>query len=149
MTDKDKDACRLFAQKFEKTTLFQLGALHFRRLDISRTIQDLKLDLVCHRRSLYLLLAFCGSPQLAREVHRKKILNDIMMMTITGNKKHQMEFVSESYGGPSKGREYPANTLVKEKPDSLTSKKSKSYGLDRNRSLRNIYRHPLDNGHEA
>ena len=70
-----------------------------------------------------------------------------MIMAITGNKKHQMQFVSESYGGPSKVRVYPAKTLVKEKPESLTSKKSKSYGLDR--SLRNIYRHPLDDGHEA
>ena len=125
MTDKDKDACRLLAQQFEKSTIFKLGALHFRRLDISRTIQDLKLDLVCHRRSLYLLLAFCGFPKLAREVHRKKILNDIIM-AITGNKKHQMQLVSESYGGPSKVRVCPAKTLVKEKPDSLTTEKSKS-----------------------
>ena len=72
-----------------------------------------------------------------------------MVTAITGNKKHQMEFVSESYGGPSKVRVYPAKSLVKEKADSLTTKKSKSYGLDRRSSLRNIYRHSLDDGHEA
>jgi hypothetical protein len=149
VTDKDKKACRLLAQQFEKTTLFQLGALHFRRLDISRTIQDLTLDLVCHRRSSYSLLAFCGSPQLAREVHRQKISND-MVTAITGNKKHQMEFVSESHGGPSKVRIYPSKISVKKKTDSLTSKKSKPYGLNRrSSSLRSIYRHPLDDGHKA
>jgi hypothetical protein len=149
VTDKDKKACRLLAQQFEKTTLFQLGALHFRRLDISRTIQDLILDLVCHRRSSYSLLAFCGSPQLAREVHRQKISND-MVTAITGNKKHQMEFVSESHGGPSKVRVYPSKISIKEKPDSLTTKKSKPYGLNRrSSSLRSIHRHPLDDGHKA
>jgi hypothetical protein len=147
VTDKNKEACRLLAQKFEKTTLFQLGALHFRRLHISKTIQDLTLDLVCNRRSSYSLLAFCGSPKLAQEVHQHKISND-MVTAITGNKKHQMEFVSESYGGPSKVRVYPAKTSVKEKHESLTTRKSSSHGVSRRSSLRMIYRHDLDDGHD-
>ena len=56
--------------------------------------------------SSYSLLAFCGSPQLAREIQYHKISND-MVTAITGHKKHQMELVSESYGGQSSksGRE--------------------------------------------
>jgi hypothetical protein len=74
-----------------------------------------------------------------------------MATAITGNKKHQLEFVSESHGGPSKVRVYPAKISVQDKPDSLTTKKSKPYGLNRrsSNSLRSIYHHPLDDGHEA
>jgi hypothetical protein len=148
VTDKDKTACRLLAKQFELTPLFQLGALHFRRLDISRTIENFTLDLVCHRRSSYSLVSFCGSPQLAREVHQQKISND-MVTAITGNKKHQTEFVSESYGGPSKVRVYPAKTLVIEKDRSPPTRQNSSYGQDRRNSLRMIYRHPTTDGHEA
>jgi hypothetical protein len=44
-------------------------------------------------------LAFCGAPNLAREIHYNKISND-MITAMTGHcRSHIMDYVSESYGG--------------------------------------------------
>jgi hypothetical protein len=48
--------------------------------------------------SSYSLLVFCGSPQLAQEIHHQKISNDLIT-AIMGHKHHQMEFVPKVMEG--------------------------------------------------
>lgn len=98
VTDKNRQACRLLREQVRATDLYKSGSIHFCRPDFSKLIEDHTLDLICSQRHSYSLVAFCGSPQLARELHQYKISND-MVTAITGNQTHQMEFVSESYGG--------------------------------------------------
>ncbi|CAJ1963165.1 unnamed protein product [Cylindrotheca closterium] len=95
VTDPDLYACTLLDQEFGSCGI----KIIYGRLDIPRSIQDHTLRMIDSHRRSYSLLAFCGSPKLAHEIHRSKISND-MITAITGHKKHQMEFVSESYGGP-------------------------------------------------
>lgn len=99
VTDPDPVAQQALKNEIHYTALSQ--NVRFGRPDFGRIIEDHSLDLICNRRSSYSLLAFCGSPQLAQDLHHCKISND-MLTAITGNKKHQMEFVSESYGGVKK-----------------------------------------------
>ena len=101
VTDPDSDACDQLRREYDQTDLYQSGGMKFGRADLSRVIEDHSLDMVGSRGTSQSLLAFCGSPQLAREIHSYKISND-MVLAITGNKKHQMDFVSESYGGVKK-----------------------------------------------
>jgi len=54
--------------------------------------------MVVSRRNSYSVLAFNGSPSVASHIHQLKINND-MAAAITGNLRHQMNFVSKSYGG--------------------------------------------------
>ena len=95
VTDTDPTACELLPSR--DNTL----DISFSRLDIPLKIESHTMDMIMNRQCSYSLLAFCGSDRLAREILYHKISND-MITAITGNKKHQMEFVSESYGGPSK-----------------------------------------------
>ena len=101
VTDADNEACGLLKQEFQHLDLYKCGAVHFGRPDFSRVIEDHTLDMITTRTKSYSLLAFCGSAELAKELHHDKISND-MLAAITGNKQHQMEFVSESYGGCKK-----------------------------------------------
>jgi len=103
VTDTDPKARELLIDDIHHTALFQSGNVRFGRPDFGRIIEDHSLDLICtnNRRTSYSLMAFCGSPRLSQELHQCKISND-MLLGITGNKKHQMEFVSESYGGVKK-----------------------------------------------
>lgn len=136
VTDKDPVACELLKKDIYDTSLFQSGSVRFGRPDFGRIIEDHSLELVCSnsRRSSYSLLAFCGSPSLAKELHQCKISND-MLMAITGNKKHSMEFVSESYGGVKK--EVKSKDVESEEPErhgtlrKTTAYKSESKRFDR------------------
>lgn len=102
LTDKDKCQVSFLQKDLEDTALFHHGCIHLtgRRPNLQELIQNYTLELVCTRRNSYSLLAFCGSPQLAMEIHQAKISNE-MITSITGNKNHQMEFISESFGGIS------------------------------------------------
>jgi hypothetical protein len=80
------------------TALFKIGNYAFHRPDLARIIEDHSLSMISEFEASQTLLAFCGSPRLAREVHVIKISNDIST-SLTGNKYHQMEYVAESYGG--------------------------------------------------
>jgi hypothetical protein len=87
----------------ESTAVYQSAAIHFGRPDLEKIIENHTLDLIATRRSSCSVLAFCGSPELSLSLHQHKISND-MLTAITGNKRHQMEYVSESYGGVKKSK---------------------------------------------
>lgn len=99
VTDKNAESVATLKKELAGTDLYEQGdCFFFHRPDLSKIIEDHSLDMVTHLRNSYTLLAFCGSPRLSHEIHQVKINNDITT-SITGNKYHQMEFVSESYGG--------------------------------------------------
>ena len=97
VTDKDSKARQLLKRELRGSPLYESGAIHFGRPDFGRLIEDHTIDMISSRRTSNSLLAYVGSPELAREIHRLKISND-MTTAITGNKRHQMEFVAENYG---------------------------------------------------
>jgi hypothetical protein len=101
VTDKDPMHVTSLQHDIQSTRLYQAGCVHFGRPNFQGVVESHTLEMICTRRNSYTLLAFCGSPQLASELHQVKIYND-MMIQVTGNEKHQMEFVSESYGGHKK-----------------------------------------------
>lgn len=103
VTDTDDEACDLLKQEFEHLDLYRSGAVYFGRPDFCEIVENHTLEMIATRAKSYSLLAFCGSAKLAQELHHDKISND-MVAAITGNKQHQMEFVSESYGGCKKER---------------------------------------------
>lgn len=98
VTDKSKRNIESLQKELQGTPLYESGCIHFERPDFPTVIQEHTLELVCNRRHAFSLLAFCGSPELSSFVHQCKISND-MITSITGYKNHQMEYVSESYGG--------------------------------------------------
>ena len=98
VTDKDPDARSLLEKEICNTLLYKSGSVHFDRPDFSAMIQDHTIELITTRRHSQSLLAYVGSPQLAQDIHRCKISND-MVTAITGHKKQEMEFVSISHGG--------------------------------------------------
>jgi len=114
ITDTDNNSIHKLNQDFCGSALFESGCVRFQRPNIPQIIQDHSLDLTCSRRNSHSLLAFCGSPLLAKDVHQYKIAND-MIVAMTGNKKHQMEFVSECYGGYKKHVAQNTKLLQKQK----------------------------------
>lgn len=130
VTDNDEKACDLLRRELCASQLFRDGAIQFGRPDFARLIEDHALKMICTRKASSSLLAFCGSQEVAEEIHHHKISND-MTMAITGHKAHQMEFVSESYGGSkkeSKGRNDPTESRRKERhTESLTTRTVISY----------------------
>jgi predicted ferric reductase len=145
VTDKDPEAREALKNEIHDLSLFQNGSVHFVRPDFGRIIEDHSLDLICKRRNSYSLLAFCGSPRLAQELHHCKISND-MLTAITGNKKHQMEFVSESYGGVKKESKKTGSASKGDKTtttakDTGTTRRITAYGRDSKRLSREISRY--------
>lgn len=96
VTDKDQLAREALLRELKGSLLFQNGFINFGRPDIGSLIEDHTIGLVTSRRTSHTLLAYVGSPDLSREIHRLKISND-MVTAITGNKNHQMDYVAESY----------------------------------------------------
>jgi hypothetical protein len=103
ITDKDEVANEQLRREIQDTAVYQSGAIHFGRPDLEKIIENHTLNLIATRRSSCSVLAFCGSPELSLSLHQHKISND-MLTAITGNKRHQMEYVSESYGGVKKSK---------------------------------------------
>mmetsp|Transcript_2572 Transcript_2572/g.5364 ORF Transcript_2572/g.5364 Transcript_2572/m.5364 type:complete len:947 (-) Transcript_2572:219-3059(-) len=99
-TDKDDGAWMRLEEELSKSSLlYQHGFVRFGRPNFGEIIQSHSVDLVSQNiRSSNTLVAFCGSPMLAKKIHSLKVSND-MVMAMTGHKKHQSTFVSESYGG--------------------------------------------------
>ena len=112
VTDPDPVACSSLQFEMEECGI----QLTFGRLDIAKWIQDHTLRMIDNHKRSYSLLAFCGSPKLAQQVHGHKISND-MITAITGYKRHQMEFVSESYGGSSSSKNKPSSQIDGTLPD--------------------------------
>lgn len=111
VTDSDKSSTDLLRLEIRDNSLNRKGWIRFERPDFHKIIEDYSLDLISTRRNSYSLLAFCGSPSLGQIINEHKISND-MVVAMTGNKKHQMEFVTESYGGvsPNKAEANTAST---------------------------------------
>jgi hypothetical protein len=103
VTDKDQNAVALLKQQLLTHSLGRDGydCVRFERPDLAGIIENHTLDMITTRRNSYTLLAFCGSATLAKKLHHLKINND-MVTAVTGSKKHQMDFVSDSYGGVKK-----------------------------------------------
>jgi len=112
VTDQDVVACSLLEEEFASSGI----KITFGRLDIGQWIQDHTLRMIDNHKRSYSLLAFCGSPKLSSQIHQDKISND-MITAITGNKKHQMEFLSESYGGPSSKSGKQLQSHAETRPD--------------------------------
>ena len=129
VTDPDLYACTLLENEFGSCGI----KITYGRLEISKWIQEHTLRMIdCHKRS-YSLLAFCGSPKLSNDIHQSKISND-MITAITGHKHHQMEYVSESYGGPpSKSKRIAAGDAAQTRPDDEQQRQS---GLNRRSEVR-------------
>ncbi|KAL3913426.1 MAG: hypothetical protein SGARI_000664 [Bacillariaceae sp.] len=99
VTDPDDEACSLLVREFQYTELYRIGAIHRGRADMDQVIEDHSTELIGTKFNSHTLLAFCGSPEFAKQIHGSKISND-MIMAMTGNcQSHVMDFVSESYGG--------------------------------------------------
>lgn len=99
ITDPDDDACALLRKEFEHTGFYISGGMHRGRADMKQIIEDHTIEVINTRQNSHSLLAFCGNPQLAQELHHMKISND-MIVAMTGNcQSHVIEFVSESCGG--------------------------------------------------
>jgi hypothetical protein len=128
ITDRDQEACSMLRRELLGTDLYKSGAIAFSRPDLPKVIEDHTIDMICSKRNSYSLLAFCGSPSLGREIHHHKISND-MMTAITGNKRHQMEFVSESYGGVKASKKVKVDDTESEMENMqpLTTRRNMSY----------------------
>jgi hypothetical protein len=124
ITDKDEVANEQLRREIENTAVYQSGAIHFGRPNLETIIENHTLNLIATRRSSCSVLAFCGSPELSLNLHQHKISND-MLTAITGNKRHQMEYVSESYGGVKKTK--PKQQPKDEGKESATGKLSIHY----------------------
>lgn len=98
VTDPNPAARQVLARELSNTLLYQNGFVHFGRPDIGAIIENHSIDMICNHRSSNTLLAYVGSQELSTDIHECKLFND-MKISITGNKKHQMDFVSENYGG--------------------------------------------------
>jgi hypothetical protein len=140
VTDENEIACRKLLREIRSSSLYLSGAIKFGRAYLERVIEDHSIDLVSTRSSSHSLLAFCGSPHLAGELHKYKISND-MILAITGNKKHQMDFIAESYGGPKRKTSTPVlsdgnSDMESEVP--LTTRRSMKYNLRKRNSLHDL-----------
>jgi hypothetical protein len=118
VTDTDQRAVALLQQELLLHSLSNY--VRFERPDFAEIIEHHTLDMITTRRNSYSVLSFCGSPVLAGVLHHLKINND-MVAAVTGNKRHQMEFVSESYGGSkaSSKKEKTASSATLRRPDVL------------------------------
>jgi hypothetical protein len=103
ITSKDEVANEQLRRELENNAVYQSGAIRFGRPDLGKIVEDHTLNLIATHRSSCSVLAFCGSPELSLRLHKHKISND-MLTAITGNKRHQMEYVYESYGGMKKSK---------------------------------------------
>jgi hypothetical protein len=101
VTDKDQTEIEALKASLHENPLFQSVAIKFQRPELPDIIERHTHNVICTRKYSSSVLAFCGSPSLATKLHQAKIHND-MLTSITGNKRHQMEFVCEAYGGENK-----------------------------------------------
>mmetsp|Transcript_9287 Transcript_9287/g.13747 ORF Transcript_9287/g.13747 Transcript_9287/m.13747 type:complete len:959 (+) Transcript_9287:157-3033(+) len=103
VTDPNIAHRRLLEHDLRDTSLLKNGIIKFGRpifqdiIDHNITDRIIEANSFTGKYCSNTLLAFCGSPSLANEVHRAKILTD-MTTVISGNNYHCIDFVSESYG---------------------------------------------------
>lgn len=102
-TDKDESTTAALIDEVSHMSLYKHNCIHFGRPDFADLIESHTIELTEQSRSSNTLLAFCGSPALAKFIHACKVNND-MVAAISGYKQHQMEFISENYGGPNRRR---------------------------------------------
>ena len=114
VTDSNELSCALLRKEYENTELFRNDWITFQRPDIMKVIEDHTIEVLNSRANSHSLLAFCGSPSLAKEIHHNKISNDVIT-TMTGHcQSHTMDYVSESYGG-NKVKSKNENSVNKER----------------------------------
>jgi predicted ferric reductase len=114
VTDPDDAAYALLRKEFEHTDFYKMGGIRHGRADVKKVIEDHTIELMHTRYNPRSLLAFCGSPSLAKAVHYDKISND-MISAMTGNcQSHVMEFTSESYGGAKSKKKKEAESSSQE-----------------------------------
>jgi hypothetical protein len=101
VTDKDQGEIKALEDSLDESPHFRSVSIKFQRPDLPDIIERHTHNVICTRKYSHSVLAFCGSPSLATKLHQAKIHND-MLTSITGNKRHQMEFVCEAYGGENK-----------------------------------------------
>ena len=99
VTDTNELSCALLRREYENTEFFRRGGITFQRPDIKRVIEDHTIELTNSRVNSHSLLAVCGSPSLAKEIHYSKISNDVITARTGHCQSHTMDYVSESYGG--------------------------------------------------
>jgi len=131
VTDKDKTSLELLRREITAMALYKKGSIFFQRPDFESIIENHSLDMISNLRNSSSLLAFCGSSVLSRAISEYKIQND-MLKAMTGNKKHQMEFVSEAYGGASPNRN------IKPAPPSAPPESAPTPILDEESPLENL-----------
>ncbi|KAL7560334.1 hypothetical protein ACA910_020257 [Epithemia clementina (nom. ined.)] len=130
-TDTEECAVDQLRSKLFKTSLYQQGFVHFGRPEFDQIIENQTLEVIDESRTSSTLLVFCGSPELAETVRRYHVSNS-MLAAVTGHKKHQMHFISESYGGVKKAKkqnEFPdgrtCGSADKEEHFDATARKAK------------------------
>lgn len=122
VTDPNIVLRRLLENDLKDTSLFKNGIVKFGRPNFQEIIDDNITDRLIEANSFIgkycsnTLLAFCGSPALANEVHRSKILTD-MTTVISGNDYHCIDFVSESYGVRKETTRREGNAVAAEETD--------------------------------
>ena len=107
VTDSNQDACDLLTKSVQGTSLYQSGTITFKRPSIQDLIEHHSNERIKNENQVSTsqsLIAFCGSPMLAKEVKEAKVLNDLSLF-ITGNTHHQMDLVINSYGSHKKLKE--------------------------------------------
>jgi len=103
VTDRDQVSNDSLKEEARNTSLYQNGCIRFARPDFYNIIETHSLEMISTRRNSSTLLAFCGSPSLGKSINEQKLKND-MVIAITANTHHTVDFVSESYGGISPKR---------------------------------------------
>jgi hypothetical protein len=101
VTDKDQTEIKALKASLAAGFPFLSVDIKFQRPNLPNIIERHTQNVICTRKYSSSVLAFCGSPSLATSLHQAKIHND-MLTSITGNKRHQIEFVCEAYGGENK-----------------------------------------------
>jgi len=99
VTDPNELSCALLRKEYENTDFFRNGGIAFQRPDMMKVIENHTIELINSRANSHSLLAFCGSPSLANEIHYNKISNDVITAMTGHCQSHTMDYVSESYGG--------------------------------------------------
>ena len=125
-TDKVEFSVNQLRSDLSTMSLYQQGFVHFARPEFNEIIENQTLEVIDESRTSNTLLAFCGSPQLANLIHQYQVSN-FMLAAVTGHKKHQMNFVSETYGG--------VRTKKAEDQDFVTPVATRSKSTDKHEHL--------------
>ncbi|KAK1738802.1 hypothetical protein QTG54_010118 [Skeletonema marinoi] len=99
ITDKDRAEAASFRAQIRDLALFKSKKVVFIRPKLGQIVEDYVVDLI-ERHPAYssTLLAFCGGPKVSGVLAEVRS-NVELLAAATGHSSHQLDFVSESYGG--------------------------------------------------